>query len=178
MANYSCPRCKHAACFVLKVHVAQREELVSGRARHWVHEEREVARLGPRSLAAVTHAHCQETADAVVVRCLKERAPHVGLALQLLVRGGFFAGGRLRRENQEHNDSTSSIATSKWRCRQKRSWANWERNGPWCDMDGTRHAQLPQELSTEPSSRICCAAPRALAPAAPGDLPRVDGSGC
>ena len=63
-----------ADTFVLKVHVAQREELVGGRARHWVHEEREVARLRQRCLAAVAHAHCQVAADAVVVRCLEERA--------------------------------------------------------------------------------------------------------
>ena len=55
--------------FVLKVHAAQREELVGGRARHRVHEEREVQRC----LAAVAHA--QVAADDVVVRCLEERAP-------------------------------------------------------------------------------------------------------
>ena len=56
--------------FVLKVRVAQREELVGGRARHQVHEEREVARLRQRCIAAVAHAHCHVAADAEVERCL------------------------------------------------------------------------------------------------------------
>ena len=60
---------------VLKMHVAESEEMVSGRARNWVHEEREVARLRQRTPAAVAHAHHQETANAVVVRCLQERVP-------------------------------------------------------------------------------------------------------
>ena len=75
-------RCKHAACdvaFVLQMHVTQREELVGGRPRHQVHEEREVARLRQSSLAAVAHVHRQERADAVGVRCLQEEAPHVGV---------------------------------------------------------------------------------------------------
>ena len=83
--------------FVLQVHVARCEELVGGRPRHRVHEEREVARLRQSSLAAVAHVHCQERADAVVVRCLQERAPHVGLPWQLRIRGGTIAGGRPRR---------------------------------------------------------------------------------
>ena len=60
--------------FVLPVHVAQREELIGGRPRHRVHEEREVARLRQSSLAAVAHVHRQERADDVVVRCLQEGA--------------------------------------------------------------------------------------------------------
>ena len=50
--------------FVLKVHVAQREEQVGGRARHRVHEERDVARLRQRCLAAMAHTHRQVVADA------------------------------------------------------------------------------------------------------------------
>ena len=49
--NHSCLRCKRAACksaFVLRVHVAQREELIGGRSRHLVHEERDVAPLRHR----------------------------------------------------------------------------------------------------------------------------------
>ena len=60
--------------FVLPVHVAQREELIGGRPRHRVHEEREVARLRQSSLAAVARVHRQERADDVVVRCLQEGA--------------------------------------------------------------------------------------------------------
>ena len=88
--------------------------LPATRASHRVHEEREVARLRQRCLAAVK-AHRQETADAVV-HCLKERAPHVGLAWLLLVRGDIFAGGRRRRENHSccitrHKRSSWSTAT-------------------------------------------------------------------
>ena len=50
-------------------------------------------------LAAVAHAHCQVAADAVVVRYLKERAPHVGLTWQLVIRRDIFAGVRLREDN-------------------------------------------------------------------------------
>ena len=66
------------------MHVTEPEDAVGGRARNRVHEEREVARLRHRSLAAVSHARGQETANAVVVRCPKERAPHVGLSWLLL----------------------------------------------------------------------------------------------
>ena len=68
--------CCLRGAFVLQVHVAQREELIGGRPRRWVHEEREVARLRQSSLPAVAHAHCQKHADAVVVRSLQKR-PHV-----------------------------------------------------------------------------------------------------
>ena len=69
---------------VLHVHVAQGEELVGGRTRHWVHENREVARLRQSSLAAVARVHRQQRADAVVVRCLQEGEPHVGVPWQVL----------------------------------------------------------------------------------------------
>ena len=66
-----------------EVLVTEREETVSGGMRH---EDREVARLRQRSLAAVAHAHGHVAPDAVVVSCLQQRAPRVGLA-QLLVVG-------------------------------------------------------------------------------------------
>ena len=79
--------------FVRKVHVAQRAEQVGGRARHRVHEEREVACLR------------QRMPDAVVVRCLKDWAPHVGLTWQLLTRRDLLAGGRL----QQREDNSCNI---------------------------------------------------------------------
>ena len=67
-------------------------------ARHQVHKEREVARLRQCCIAAVAHAHCQKRANAVVVRCLQKRAPHVGLSWQILIRKETIAGGRPRRD--------------------------------------------------------------------------------
>ena len=64
---------------MLQVRIAQGEELVGGGTRHRVHEDREVARLRQSSLAAVAHVQRQQRADAVVVRCLQEGAPHVGV---------------------------------------------------------------------------------------------------
>ena len=62
-SNYSFMRCKQAACGSLlrEMHVTERKERVGGWTRDRVHEEREVARLRQRSLAAVTHEHGQET---------------------------------------------------------------------------------------------------------------------
>ena len=79
-----------------EIHVTEREGTVGGRARNQILEELEVARLRQRSLA-VAHAHAQETANAVVVRCLKERAPHVGLPWHLVISGDRLAGCRNRR---------------------------------------------------------------------------------
>ena len=60
---------------VLQVGIAQGAELVGGRTRHRVHEDRE-ARLRQSSLAALAHVQRQQRADAVVVRRLQEGAPH------------------------------------------------------------------------------------------------------
>ena len=49
--------------------------------------------------AVVTHAPRQVVADAVMIRCLEKRAPHIGLTWQLLSRRDLFACGRLRRED-------------------------------------------------------------------------------
>ena len=56
---------------------------------HRVHEEREVARLRPRSPAPVAHAHGQETANATVVRCLQERALECWTALECVDKRAF-----------------------------------------------------------------------------------------
>ena len=156
--------------FVFQVHVAHREELVGGRPRHRVHEEREVARLRQSSHAAVAHVHRQERADAVVVRCLQEEAPHVGVPWHFVVRGDRFAGGRLRlnsccstRRNRSSWSTpsltespglgrfgASSIKTLSSVAATKRKLGETSKKlGPWCDMDQTRHAKLPQERSPD-----------------------------
>ena len=82
--NHSCLHCKHVACesrSCARCASQKREETVGGRTRNGVHEGRLLARLRQSSLAAVAHAHGQETANAAEVHCLKERAPLVGLTL-------------------------------------------------------------------------------------------------
>ena len=128
-SNCSCLRCKHAAC-----------------------ETRSCSRCTSHNvrrhpcLAAVAHAHRQVAADAVVVLCLEERASHVGLTCQLLIRSDIFVGGRLRRGNSccmrhsalqlKHSDGDGEVElgqvqghvdrTITWLC----CWADRERNGP------------------------------------------------
>ena len=159
--------------FVLKVHAAPREELVGGRARHRVDDEREVARLRQRCLAAVAHNHCQVAANAVVVRCLKEQAPHVGLTWQLLIRD-LFAGERLRREDNwccvaRHKATMTERSSSGW-MRRAAPLVTWTRRGTekhftkntiWpCSALGTR-----QETNSTP-----CRASSLPGVGAPGQL--------
>ena len=92
--NNSRLRCKHAAC---DVHSSSKctshnvkNSSVDDRATRFTKSAK--CHDCDRSLAAVAHVHCQERADAVVVRCLHKRAPHVGLPWHLLVRGETIAG--------------------------------------------------------------------------------------
>ena len=80
----------------------------------------------------MTNAHRQVAADAVVARCLKERAPHVGLtrhgALQL-----------------KHSDCDGEVDRWTLAAKKRKAGRIGKEMGPWCDMDQTGRAKLPQE---------------------------------
>ena len=115
--------------FVLKVHVAQREELVGGRARHWVHEERELARL--RCLAAVP----------MLWWYTASRSGHHMLDWP----GRLLCIRRHKRSSwstatlPEKSSWASSLLPKKELGESEKKWATW------CDMDQTKHAKHPQK---------------------------------
>ena len=141
--------------FVLRVHVTHGEELVCARPGHRVHESAKwhdcdraallwhafIAKNAPMLwYAASKRGHqvweCPGNSSSEEKTSL---APGTQLVPRRLVRGD--AGGDVELGQSARSIKTfSSAAATK-----SELGRNGQEMGPWCDVDQTRHAKLPQE---------------------------------